>query len=110
MDKLSTTKGFVIDGYPRDVAQAKKFEEEVLPCSLIINLDVSDEVGAGRRKALFGKGRDDDSKEVIKNRLSNYYTHTEAVLTSYGNKVKKVDAEKSVDEVFADVKALVESL
>lgn len=80
----------MIDGYPRDVAQAKKFEEEIVSCSLIINLDVSDEVGTKRRKALFGKGRDDDSKEVIEKRLSNFYTHTEAVLNSYDNIVKKV--------------------
>merc|ERR1712108_77355 len=36
--KLGGSKGFLIDGYPREVQQGKEFEAEILPCTQILYL------------------------------------------------------------------------
>merc|ERR1711909_67387 len=41
--KLSGSKGFLIDGYPREVSQGEEFEKEICPCSKILYFEVSDE-------------------------------------------------------------------
>merc|ERR1711902_13095 len=33
LSKLAGSKGFLIDGYPREVAQGQEFEKEILPCT-----------------------------------------------------------------------------
>ncbi len=39
--RLSGSKGFLIDGYPREVAQGKQFEESIAPCSKVPNLPIN---------------------------------------------------------------------
>merc|ERR1711983_525318 len=41
--KLSGSKGFLIDGYPREVAQGEEFEKAIAPCKHILYFEVSDE-------------------------------------------------------------------
>merc|ERR1711920_175298 len=67
ISKLSGSKGFLIDGYPREVAQGQEFEKEILPCSQILYFDVSDETMTARLLNR-GKtsGRADDNVETIK--------------------------------------------
>merc|ERR1712044_7520 len=48
LSKLSGSKGFLIDGYPREVAQGQEFEKEIAPCSQILYFDVSDETMTAR--------------------------------------------------------------
>lgn len=40
---VAKSKGFLIDGYPREVAQGIQFESEIGPCSLVIYFEVSDD-------------------------------------------------------------------
>merc|ERR1711862_538953 len=41
--RLDGSKGFLIDGYPREVSQGEEFEKEICPCSKILYFQVSDE-------------------------------------------------------------------
>merc|ERR1711926_66385 len=41
--KLDGSKGYLIDGYPREVSQGEEFEKEICPCSKILYFEVSDE-------------------------------------------------------------------
>lgn len=43
LSKVTTSKGFLIDGYPREVAQGIQFEAEINPCALVIYFEVSDD-------------------------------------------------------------------
>ncbi|QQP56880.1 putative adenylate kinase isoenzyme F38B24, partial [Caligus rogercresseyi] len=36
------SKGFLIDGYPREIDQGKEFEKQICPCTKIIYFEVSD--------------------------------------------------------------------
>ena len=39
--KVEGSKGFLIDGYPREVDQGKEFEKEIAPCTKILYFEVS---------------------------------------------------------------------
>merc|ERR1712110_1372939 len=43
LSKLGGSKGFLIDGYPREVAQGQEFEKEICPCTKILYFEVNDE-------------------------------------------------------------------
>ncbi|RWS05380.1 adenylate kinase isoenzyme 1-like protein [Dinothrombium tinctorium] len=104
IEKSGSSKGFLIDGYPREVEQAIRFEKEVAPCTFLLYFDVSDAIMI-ERLLNRGKtsGRVDDNEETIKKRLATFHEHTTPILNHYGSKVKKIPAERSVDEIFEDV-------
>jgi len=98
--------GFLIDGYPREIDQGIKFEAKIKPCSLVIDFDVPDEVMVTRLVER-GKtsGRVDDNEETIRARLKTYREATVPVAEHYQkqNKLNRIDANRTVDEVFGDV-------
>ncbi|KAL3872035.1 hypothetical protein ACJMK2_040004 [Sinanodonta woodiana] len=106
MAKLSTSKGFLIDGYPRELEQGKRFENEVTKCQFVLYFEVSDET---MTKRLLGRalssGRVDDNEETIKKRLVTFHNITTPVIDYYEKqgKVKKVSAEAGPNEVFEEV-------
>ena len=67
---------FLIDGFPRKMDQALKFDESVCECSLVLFFDTTEEVMLERLLER-GKtsGRDDDNVESIKKRFRMCYTH-----------------------------------
>ena len=91
ISKLSGSKGFLIDGYPREVAQGKEFEAEILPCTRILYFDVSD---ATMTERLLNRGKSsgrvDDNEETIKKRLNTFHQHSKPVITEYASKCKSV--------------------
>merc|ERR1712177_129131 len=102
--KLSGSKGYLIDGYPREVAQGQEFEKEILPCSQILYFDVSDETMTARLLNR-GKtsGRADDNEETIKKRLDTFHKHSKPVVEAYASKCKTIPAERDPKDIFADV-------
>jgi adenylate kinase len=50
---------------------------------------------------LAGRGRADDTEEVIRNRMKVYREETAPLLDYYSGELKTVDAVGSLDEVFA---------
>merc|ERR1712080_451347 len=68
--RLGGSKGFLIDGYPREVAQGEEFEKAIAPCKHILYFEVSDDCMTGRLlKRAEASGRADDNVETIKKRL-----------------------------------------
>jgi adenylate kinase len=64
----------------------------------VLEFRVSEEVLLERLKA---RGRDDDTDEVILNRMKVYRDETAPLIEYYTNELKTVDAVGAVDEVFA---------
>jgi adenylate kinase len=104
MEKHPEAKGFLIDGYPREVEQAKEFEKKIRPADVILYFEVSDEIMTQR---LLGRaltsGRADDNEETIKKRLVTFHDQTKPVIDAYPTKVKKIDCSGQIDGIFAEV-------
>ena len=96
LSKLETSKGYLIDGYPREVAQGIQFEEHIKPCALVIYFQVSDETMTQR---LMGRGltsgRADDNIETIRKRLDTFHKHSLPLVDHYGSKCKTVRSSYS---------------
>lgn len=110
--KIPETKCFLIDGYPRELDQGTRFENEIVPCVGVLYFDVSDETMTQRLlKRGETSGRVDDNEETIKKRLKTFHNQTKPVIDYYSkqDKVCKIHAEGSEDEIFAQVEKYVSS-
>ncbi|XP_063084215.1 adenylate kinase isoenzyme 1 isoform X1 [Cavia porcellus] len=104
--KVDSSKGFLIDGYPREVQQGEEFERRIGQPTLLLYVDAGPETMTQRLlKRGETSGRVDDNEETIKKRLETYYKATEPVIAFYEKRgiVRKVNAEGSVDSVFTQV-------
>ena len=88
----SRVNGFIFDGFPRTESQAsaldKLLEKFNTSISGMIALEVSDEILINRLlERGKGSGRADDSnREIIENRINEYYTKTAILKTYYQRK------------------------
>lgn len=128
--------GFILDGFPRTIPQAKKLEE-IVPLDMVIFFDVPEEecirrltsrricprcgliynpathppLRPGRCDKCGGPlvAREDDKPEVIRERLKVYRAQTQPVIEFYKNLGKLVTMNKvgSPDEVFEYLVSLV---
>ena len=93
-------KGFILDGFPRTVPQADALdimlEELGVDLDAIVELVVPDDVVVER---LLGRGRSDDTEEVIRNRQKVYRDETAPLLDHYSSKLVSVDGVGSMDEI-----------
>jgi adenylate kinase len=96
--------GYVLDGFPRTVAQAETLDAELesagRPLPEAILLDVPDEEVVRR---LAGRGRDDDDSETVRHRLRVYHDQTEPVIGYYEQRgrLRRVDGTGDASEVAA---------
>jgi adenylate kinase len=104
-DRLSNSDadgGFILDGYPRSVQQAKALHEMLerrgTRLDAVLEFRVAEDVLLERLKA---RGRADDTDEVILNRMKVYRDETAPLIEYYRSELKTVDAVGTVDEVFA---------
>jgi len=111
ISKLGGSKGFLIDGYPREVAQGEEFEKAIAPCKHILYFEVADETMTARLlKRAETSGRADDNVDTIKKRLVTFHQHSEPVIQAYASKCSVIPAERTVDEIFTDVVAALDKM
>lgn len=112
-DRLSrpdVAHGFILDGYPRNLAQADALGQLLgrigQQIEHAVQLDVDTELLveriAGRARE---QGRQDDTPEAVRNRLAVYNDVTAPVVDFYRQRglLKVVDGEGTMDEVFARI-------
>ncbi|XP_070377869.1 uncharacterized protein [Dermacentor albipictus] len=108
---LATAKGFLIDGYPRNVEQGVRFEAEVCKCTNLVYFEVKDETMTARlMKRGQTSGRVDDNAETIAKRLKTFHDESEPVLEKYKDIVHKISAEEEPDKVFEAVTQLFDQI
>lgn len=107
-----TTNGWILDGFPRNIAQAefldKLLTELDLDADCILNLEVPDEVLTER---LLERKRPDDNEETIRRRLEIYHKDTVPVIEFYNQKgtLKAINGNLTLKEVTAGLqKAIAE--
>jgi len=104
-------RGWLLDGFPRNLAQAEALEallnELNQPIELVVLMELDDGVLMQR---LLSRGRDDDNTAVIQHRLEVYRQQTAPLIAHYRqqNLLEPVAAEGSVDEVAARIESLLQ--
>ena len=113
-EKLIKTEGsgFIFDGFPRNLQQAKALDEILnkleLNLDIVIEIIVKDEVLISRienRVRESKNARSDDNAEVLKNRLNVYHQSTEMIKPYYLEKRKlvEIDGMRGIEEVSRDI-------
>ena len=130
--------GFILDGFPRTLAQAKAFDETGIGLSIVIDIEVEDERiitrMSGRRvcpkcgetyHTVFNPSADnvhctkcgaeltirkDDDPEVVKRRLTTYHNDTEPLREYYEKKgiLRVVHGQEKLEDTTALTTAVIE--
>lgn len=83
--------GWILDGFPRTVSQAEFLAELLQKLGhssvQVINLDVPDDILIER---LLGRGRPDDTEDVIRRRLEVYHADTKPLIGFYSDRQQLV--------------------
>jgi len=124
-----TKNGFILDGFPRNLKQAKMLKK-ITKIDKIIEISISDEesirrlsgrlnckncgaiynINTGPKPKIDNKcdkcnsdlyQREDDKPEAIKRRLETYHKETEPILENYPH--VKIDGEQSIEKVTQDI-------
>lgn len=108
--------GYLLDGFPRNVVQAKALDDAIgtgaLEIALLLEADEEELVARLLQRAV-DEGRDDDNEATIRNRQQVYRDETEPLVGYYPENdvaVVAVDGMGTIEEVFSRMmSALVEN-
>ena len=120
IDEADCANGFILDGFPRNVAQAEALDEMLVTKNIVldgvIELAVDAEVLIGRilKRAAESEGgpREDDTEEALQHRLRVYEEPTAPVAEFYASKgiLNTLDGMQDMDEVTRQIQAVLKEI
>ena len=105
--------GFMLDGFPRTMEQAKELSKILdslnYKINAVIDLYASENIIIER---LLNRGRADDNEETIRNRLKVFESQSKPVLDYYNDKAKiiKIESVGTPEEVYAKIKKELDNI
>lgn len=115
----SNAAGFILDGFPRTVAQAEALDdllaEKGMALDAVVELAVDDQVlvdriaTRAREAAAAGETRTDDTAETLRKRLAVYHEQTAPILPFYRQqgRLHVVDGMASIEDVAGQIEAVL---
>ena len=100
-------KGWILDGYPRNLSQADSLNKVLIeinqPLDLVFYLDIPEEVLI---KRLLLRGRKDDTEETIRTRINVYKKTTEPLIQYFQDLslLEYIDADRDLNTISSDIK------
>jgi len=117
LEQRDAAGGFVLDGFPRNLAQAEALDAMLARIGrgldAILYFDLPDDVATERLvKRALEENRSDDTPEVIARRLAIYHAETEPIVEHYRatGKLVPLHAERTVDEVGDEIEDALEQV
>jgi adenylate kinase len=117
LDQDDTANGFILDGFPRTLAQAEALDQVLTEIdrgelSAVLDFEVSDHLAVQRllgRSAV--EGRSDDLPDKVRHRLDLYHEKTEPLIDYYRSRglLVPIHADRSVEEVYSEVQQALEA-
>lgn len=100
VEESDCKNGFILDGYPRNLGQVKTFDPGF---DKVIYLKLSDDVVL---KRLRERGREDDTEELIAERLRIYHQQTDPILDYYQTKglLLEINGEGKIEEIQKEIR------
>lgn len=106
--------GFVLDGFPRTLNQAKELDKMLLKhghkVNMVLALEVDEEELVARLlNRAIEQGRKDDTEDVIKNRLVQYHHHTKPLIDYYVEKDLYVEVHGmgTIEDIFTQLCSVI---
>ena len=95
-------KGYILDGFPRTLVQAKAFKNGI---DKVIYFKVSDKEALHRISFRNGEAREDETPSAVHKRIESFHKFTEPVLNYYRGKgiLTEVDGEQSIEEIHKEI-------
>ena len=103
LHRSDCAKGYLLDGFPRTVGQAESLDEFTRsagqPLDHVLELQVDEDELVGR---LLGRGREDDTEEIFRQRLVGFREQTKPVADYYQQQgiLRQIDGKATPEEVF----------
>jgi adenylate kinase len=117
LDEEDARDGFILDGFPRNLTQARALDEMLSEIgrslTAVFALNVSD---ATSRERLLGRARDegrvDDTPEAIDRRLAIYHEQTAPLVEYYRaqDRLVPINGEGPVGDVFGQIRSALDHL
>ncbi len=101
VSKPEYDRGYILDGFPRTVTQAKAFKNGI---DYAVFLNVSDKEALWRISGRVAE-REDETLQALRKRIDSFHKHTEPVVQYYkrAGKLLNVDGELSIDRIFKQI-------
>ena len=123
IDQPDCRKGFILDGFPRNEAQAQALDKMLVQkgqkLDLVIEVKVDEQIlfdrirnRATESAAASGSVRADDNEETLRNRLGVYHAQTAPLLPYYRaqGKLRSIDGMQAVESVAKQIAALLDGV
>jgi adenylate kinase len=117
LSAVDAARGFVLDGFPRNLAQAEALDVMLAGIGrrldAVLFFDLDDDVATERlRGRARDEDREDDTPEAIARRLEIYHEQTEPVVELYRatGKLVPLHADRSIAEVAAEIREALDVL